>query len=284
MKKTILEFSKVLITPAYAKKLLESNTSNRRLKTRKVAQYAEDMAAGRWKEDTGETIKISKTGRILDGQNRLHAIIKSGIAVYMHIVTNLEEEVFDVIDTGAVRSANDVFKIKDIKYETVLPAIIQFYNQLSNGSKLSDDSRVTNSVLLNQYYENEIFWQNITKQSMSWYLAFAKILPPTYIGGFHAYFYGLNKDKATEFMSQLTTGIGITNPTILVLRNKLIQDKLSNKKILPRIKVAYIIKAWNFFIKNQSVKYLRFDLERDDYPVALSVNSSKDYQIDFNDL
>lgn len=268
----MIEFKKLLVTPSIAKEYLEANKSNRRVKTPLIAQYSNDMANGRWKEDTGELIKIAKSGRILDGQHRLLAVIKSNKSIYFHFAINVPDDVFDVIDTGSSRNATDTFKVQGIKQENSIPSIISMYNLLVNGKKigLQKNHKSTNAMLLEQYYQDEIFWQNIAKTTHTLYLSFAKILTPSMIGGFYAYLSKLNPEKAEEFITQLTTGVNIQNETITFLRNKLMQDKMSPRKMPPTLKMALIIKTWNFFIKDQRVKLLKFDSVRDEFPVAIS--------------
>jgi hypothetical protein len=272
----MINFEKILITPTKAKELLEANTDNRRIKQPVVLKYAKDMIEGRWLEDTGETIKIAKSGRILDGQHRLHAIIKANKAIYCHISNGLDESVFKVIDTGTTRNATDVFKIEGIKNENKLPSIISFFNLLEAGKKhksLHVNEKSTNAMLLEQYYEDENFWQSVSRNAFNWYICFAKILTPAFIGGFYAHFYKLNSDKANLFMVQLTSGINVENETILLLRNKLIADKVSIKKMPQNLKMALFIKTWNSFITGKTIKFLKFDSTREEYPKAIgSVN------------
>ena len=53
-----------LITPAIAEQLLKKNTMNRQQKNNLLIEYERRMICGLWREDTGEAIKISKTGNI----------------------------------------------------------------------------------------------------------------------------------------------------------------------------------------------------------------------------
>src|SRR5215469_10043868 len=100
---TKLQVEQVWITPERAAKLLESNTHNRGDKEKKVNQYAQDMLNGKWRLN-GEAIKISKSGFIADGQNRLMACVKAGVAFETLIVFNVDDEAQEVMDTGAARS------------------------------------------------------------------------------------------------------------------------------------------------------------------------------------
>lgn len=71
-----MDIKKVLIDKDYAAHLLESNTHNRPPNEQAITRYVMDMKDGRWRENTGELIKISKSNTLLDGQNRLIAVMK----------------------------------------------------------------------------------------------------------------------------------------------------------------------------------------------------------------
>ena len=95
------------IGPERAAKLLEANTTNRNVAAYVVDKYARDMAADSWKLN-GQTIKVGKSGRLLDGQHRLHAAVRSGKSFPAIIVSGLEDRVFETFDLGARRSLADI--------------------------------------------------------------------------------------------------------------------------------------------------------------------------------
>lgn len=269
----MITIEKKLITPTLAKELLEQNISNRTPKKPVIARYADDIINDRWKEDTGELIKVSKSGLILDGQHRLMAVVKANKSVYFHVAYNVEDSVFDVIDTGSKRSGIDVFKTKGIQNETVIPSIITFYEMLKDNRKRPGTAgkqglRKTNSELLDIYYSEPQFWANIAKETMRLYKCFSMVLLPSYIGGFYAHLSKLNNELASEFMEQLCTGVGIKCNAIYMLRNRLIEDKISIKKLQQPTKIALTIKAWNLFIKGDDTKKLSYNPIIEDFPKA----------------
>lgn len=99
------------ITPELASEWLKLNTLNRPKKLQKIALYAADMKADHWPR-TGATICFSRSGRLLDGQNRLQALVDSGATVRTLVVWDLDDDIFDVIDGGARRTASDVLVIE----------------------------------------------------------------------------------------------------------------------------------------------------------------------------
>lgn len=267
-----MEIIKQLVTPDFALDLLQSNVSNRRINEYVVTRYSNDMKEGRWKTDTVEVLKVSKSGKLLDGQHRLSAVVKSKTPVFFHIAYGLDDCIFDVLDTGKTRNATDVFKIKGIKNECTIPSIIQTCNFFNAGIKpdgVQKSKRDTNNMLIEQYYEDEEFWQYVAKKTMPWYRSFAKILSQSVLGGLFACLYKINPEKAEDFLNQLTTGIDIKNDTISLLRTKLMQDKMAPRKMPLSMKYALIIKTWNMYIQNKSVKLLKFDTVTEKYPTIL---------------
>lgn len=101
----------VLVTPDLAAKWLTRNIKNRPPKEMKIATYARDMLAGDWRL-TGEAIKFDSDGNLLDGQNRLAAVVRSGCTVPMLVVLGLDPAVQRVMDSGAPRSAADFLHLE----------------------------------------------------------------------------------------------------------------------------------------------------------------------------
>ena len=103
-----------LVTPDRARELLEGNVANRGLRLEAVHAYARDITEGRWMI-TGESVKIDWTGRLIDGQHRLEAIVESGQAVTLLIVTGLDPIVQRVIDVNVRRTAGDALRMLGVE-------------------------------------------------------------------------------------------------------------------------------------------------------------------------
>ena len=91
-----------LITPDIAADILKRNTSNRKISARYVKKYAEEMTSGNWQKNY-EPIVISKTGRLLNGQHRLLAILESGQSVEIYVVRDADDNV-TIFDRGRNRT------------------------------------------------------------------------------------------------------------------------------------------------------------------------------------
>lgn len=268
-----MNLEKKLITPSIAKDLLESNVKNRNVRKNTIARYASEMIKGNWKEDTFELIKISKTGIILDGQHRLLAVIKANTPIYFHIAYGLDDNIFDVLDTGSNRSSADVLHINNVKNSTIIPSIIQLYFRLKkNKTHLGGYNRnetLSNSDILKYYSERPEYFDNLANTTKRLYLKFAKILAPQTIGAMLAYLGDISSVDALEFMEQLCSGENVTNTSIYILRNKLIEDRTSTKKIPLNVKYALIIKVWNNYRKGVNGKHIKFAPEIETMPIAI---------------
>ena len=101
--------------------------------------------------------------------------------------------------------------------------------------------------MLELYYKKPLFWEDIAQKSNQLYVSFAKVLTPQTIGGIYAHLLDINKIDAEIFMNQMCCGDNITNKTILLLRNKLIAEKVAIRKLPISIITALILKSWNHF-------------------------------------
>lgn len=112
------------VTPDLAREWLGRNTRNRRLKLRVIANYTRDMQAGHWRL-TGEAIKFGggADGPLLDGQNRLHAVIRSDTTTRMLVIWGLPDGAQDVMDGGARRTNADQLTLHDVPNASAVASI-----------------------------------------------------------------------------------------------------------------------------------------------------------------
>jgi hypothetical protein len=99
------------ITPTDAHTMLGTNVHNRHVKRSLVLRLANAMRRDDWTLN-GETIKISVTGKLLDGQHRLLAIIESGCTIRTFVVRGLPDETQQTVDIGITRSNADVLALE----------------------------------------------------------------------------------------------------------------------------------------------------------------------------
>lgn len=263
-----MEFKKVKIDAEYARTLLMSNELNRSAKDDLISKYANDMKSGEWKTDTAEPIKISKNGKLIDGQHRLMAIIKSGLEIDLWIAYDLDDDVFDVIDTGKKRTGGDTLKIFNVDNAIKISASIQVYHKLKENLAINRSgfrmTALSNQDILFEYKKNPSKWQTATLKANKWYLSFSKCLTHTEICALYFYLSNISENSADSFFNQLCGVSSIENYSFHSLRKKLISDKISKEsKMTSDVRKSLIIKTWNLFRRGKQVKYLSYDPDAD---------------------
>ena len=98
----------MLVTPELAKKWLEKNTNNRKIRLKVVDSYARDMVNGRWTLNN-DAITFDKDDVLTNGQHRLLAIIKSETSQYMAVMYGIEHNIN--MDRPVNRSVGDNLSI-----------------------------------------------------------------------------------------------------------------------------------------------------------------------------
>lgn len=112
----------VSVGPVQALTWLAKNTGNRPVNSELIKRYAADMKAGRWKT-TYQGVAFDRAGYLLDGQHRLHAIVKADAIVTLAVFRDCDRETFDCIDIGKMRSVADVLAIDDDESARTVAAI-----------------------------------------------------------------------------------------------------------------------------------------------------------------
>jgi hypothetical protein len=120
----------VHIEPVVAKHILVfANTNNRPMGKGWAERLALDVKADQYGL-TGDTLKFSKEGRMLDGQHRLEACARTS-AIITHIVFGLDDEVFDLIDQGSKRTPGHVLKLAGVKDPTIVAGAVRWARIMS---------------------------------------------------------------------------------------------------------------------------------------------------------
>jgi len=257
-----------LITPLVASEMLKKNSKNRSLNDSHCNYLTQQMNSGQWLFD-GQPIRFSNSGTLLDGQHRLNAVVKSGKTIEFLIVTGIESSAFKVMDTGKNRNGADCLSILGVEYSAEVSACARMvinYNK-KRYSNESGSNKVTNTDLLDWYKKNNAiidkirFSENLTKE-------FSRVLSKSYLASLLHLFSEKNVIQAENFIRKMCTGLDLElDSPIYVLRKRLILDKMNKAKLPSSEKMALIIKAWNNYRLNNSVKFLRWNKASEDFPI-----------------
>lgn len=243
----------VKIDPETAAIWLKKNASNRKWRESASRALAAAIKRGEWILN-GEAIKFSKDGYLLDGQHRLHAIIMSGIACQCLVIWGVSAAAFDTMDQGMKRTAGDALYIKGEKDANNLAAIARLYMILKANPESPDLTASYTPRMVEAVVNThpELRFAVHAGQKIN------KISTVSIGGAMWAAFQEKNRTLANEFFDRLADGAGLNKYSpIKVLRDALMVDKVSVRKLQKRDVIAYYIKAWNALRSGKEIRILR---------------------------
>lgn len=262
----MINFSFENITPELATRLLDEHDTaveqgeivNRHRKASAVRRIAADIMAAQWFPQTGETLKFEKNGtgfhgrHLVDGQTRLAACVQAQRPIDVWIASGVEREAFVYIDSGEKRSLKDVLKIKgETEAITLAPALSWLHRWDFSADTLTNRSPVSHAHATKLLEADPA----IRKSA-------ARVRDISLIGrGLSAFLHRIFTKKdpalAEKFIEAIATGqnLSATDP-FYVLRERLIAEKATRRKLRQTDLIALAIKAWNAAREQKTIKRL----------------------------
>lgn len=270
------------ITPEMASILLELNYDNRTINETVVRAYAEAMKEGEFLSGGG-TISVSDSNRLIDGQQRLTAIIRSGKTISLKTEFSQPEKLRAVVDTGRTRTAGDILYMAGYKNGTLLAAMLTMISAY-------DENRITplnipRPVPKRNLEELVRSMQPDIITSCHWGRSAnaLKLGPGGMLGALHFLIsrraVETNRTaRAEDFLNKLKSGVGILQEDEpvhhlrqLLQKNASIKISATNrgqKKHNAATLLALGIKAWNSESQHKGIKSLQIS-NRELFPRVL---------------
>lgn len=267
--------TKVLIGPTEAAYLISRNAENNRgLKPTAIGRYMRDMQAvpTRWRDETGETIKITSDGVMIDGQQRMHAVLRSGTEHHFDVAWNVPDDRILVIDGGSTRTIGDDFKFYEVKDRNVSTGLVRWVVQWENGNFMNfSRGAPSRSHIRQRYLADPQLFDAATAFGRACYQRL-RVSPQAAAMGYWL-FATIDQAGAEKFFDSLISGIDLDQPTnspVLNVRNRLIS---SSARSLNRIEqLVLLIRAWNQWRRGEVstsgrvVVSTRVPLSNDNFP------------------
>jgi len=255
-----MQFEIRTITPADAKLLLASNAGNRRLNQTHVAFFEAQLKRNEM-QLTHQGIAISSSGRLLDGQHRLTAIVNTGISSDMLVVTGMADESFSVLDTGSTRSAGDVLSITGAENTTTAAAAIRLFILYDNAPHMYWSGHliaklISSFAIKNEYDSNQLSWAKACNIGSS--NALAKVIIPgpsaclAYLAIKNANY---SFDYVNRFFAKLRAGSDLSaGDPILAYRNRILTMQTGS---WGQTRLADYIKLFNAYSCGKKLKIFK---------------------------
>lgn len=246
------------VTPSMAQTLLKTNTSNRSVRKNRVKNYATQMRRGQW-QLTGDPIRISRTGRLLDGQHRLLAIIEADTAIETIVIEGLADETFTVIDSGLARTPSDALAFAGVGSASHIAPVVRIVIGVENELNIYNSeamSLVTRQDIVD-YVENN-------NDVLRWAISIATRLDSAVDGIRTAWgTFAVLASTATsvtqveEFMNGVCDGVGlVSGDPRLALRNWLARQRQWHSNST-KDNVATFIRVYNAYLNNKPMTVIR---------------------------
>ncbi|MFD3336106.1 hypothetical protein ACFWV1_26180 [Streptomyces sp. NPDC058700] len=234
----------ITITPHLATELLKRNTRNRSLRDRAVGDYARDMTAGNWVIN-GEAIKLATNGDVLDGQHRLHAIVKANLSTDMFVVIGLDPETQETMDSGRKRSTGDALSLRSEENALSLAAITRRVWAWQQGDRRFKGryTPTTAEVLTLLAKHPEI--RRSTEIAARTRSSFPHI-PQSVVGTAHFLFNAIDPGECAWFFQRLADGaeLPLGHP-ILALRTRVTSERRDGDRMAEDRYLSYLVRTWN---------------------------------------
>ena len=241
------------VSPDLAKYYLSKNTANRTVSKRHVIGLANQMKNGLWLL-THQAICFDIAGNLIDGQHRLHAIVKANMVIKMMVVTGADNQTFTVLDTGKNRNAADVLSIENVRNYTQVAACIRLWYKLRNGwfhDSGESALNATNQQVLTFYNERPDFWQNIIHETQKLYKSSLQLVTMQYISGIFAHWADNNQD-VTFIKAVFENDDTVINAR--GLHKMLLNYKLKKRNVSLNETLRLFFKYHSYFMDGRSVK------------------------------
>jgi len=245
-------FQNVLITPEVASDMLSRNANNRPLTNSLVGFYAKQMMSGNW-QSNGETIKISRSNNLLDGQHRLSAIVKYGKPVLISVAFDVDDDSFKTIDTGKKRVAAQIVAMSGFLNASAVAAGARWINAIKNRTGTSPGSVSSQEIL--DLIEKHPFIKHYASLMKNSKLLISSLSIAVFALAAEKY----GQEKIDSFVLNFRNGANLSkNMPIYELRERLIAAQSKQMRLTPVAVAAMTVKAVKAYCENKLIKSLRY--------------------------
>lgn len=244
----------ITLTPVLAQLLLDHNPVNRKIAKQNAADLRNDISEGRY-EYNGESISVSKTLKLLNGQHRCMQVVATGISVETVIAFGAEDKARFTIDIGKPKSVSDFLGMKERLYSSILGAATNYHLQWRLAGAIvygGGNNRPTKTMIVAAADELKGIDASVefTVRSMKTVRAHAVLAFCHYV-----FWKRSSRESADHFIGKLIDGNDLRKgDPILYCRNRLQEMK---RGITAGQRAELIFKCWNAHRRGTAVDHCK---------------------------
>lgn len=259
----------ITITPERGEALLGINTSNRKLgKNNQVPSLIDAMVNGYWDENVSK-INIALDNTLSDGQNRIYAGMTSQTTFRCLVTYGVSKEAQRVTDRRGHRTLNNDLAISGFTsahHNAALSRVMYLTKERGADAKsILAKGQLATSIsdihLYDYFVENQEYIMEMQKRVAKIYMSLRDLeISQSILNILVPAFDEVNVEDANCFWGSLSRGVFASeNDPIMLLRMKLSTNAHKKAvKIPTTVVAALIIKAWNFYMRGETPKLLKF--------------------------
>lgn len=192
------------VTPEKAGDWLEKNNNgNRDLKKGEVELLRRQIEENRY-EPTHQGIGFYEDGTLADGQHRLHAIVASGVGIWINVTTGMKRSAVHKIDRGIGRTSLDSLHFLGVKSDNRRVAVCLCMINQFEAEKFGRERWSTRKRTSEEFSDYYARFLDAIEFSVG-FAAAAKSPAPLKAAVATAW-YGEDRERLTEFMQVMDTG------------------------------------------------------------------------------
>ncbi|KPC78711.1 hypothetical protein ADK82_28500 [Streptomyces sp. NRRL S-4] len=249
------------VPPELAAEWLTHNTGNRPLSKGTVQQLAAQIERGEW-QLTHQGIAFDEDDVLIDGQHRLAAIVKAGVAVPLTVTHGVPRTAFTVMDTGRKRTGRDTLALAGEANANYLAAALRglhLYLNAPNSAWSGGSSVTSNDQLLSLLGKHPAMRDAVTHG-----LAFNRgcriTITAATIGWYLTTEARPDVDQSPWWDGVVSGAMLEVGDPRLTLRNtmlKMANGDTGRRRDDSREHLLYYLKSWNAWLEGRSMKLLR---------------------------
>jgi hypothetical protein len=251
----------VRIHPDLARYLLTYNhPQNRPKKPTAIARYVRDLVAGAW-AFTPESIVFSISPHLEDGQNRLHAIIESGVTVWMMVDFGWPADLIEVINRASARTNADAFAVNGVSNRMGAAAAIGIadkYRSTFDTPVRWTQRILTSSEALDIYRRDPMGWGDAATAGARIYASVQGLGNATWIAAYYLISEAAGRGTADKFFAEVIDETGEAGSATRRLKSHYLRRKVSDTASGDsREPMENIVRAFNAWAADKPVGFVR---------------------------
>lgn len=128
-----------VVTPERARRYLECSPDNSRSNAGRRQEMTRMIGGGQWGFN-GDTVKFSTDGTLIDGGERLRAVVDAGRAVHLLVVRGLEPDAEVTVDQQSIRTLVTTMHLRDIDFPSYMAGAVTWMHRYREGRMYSGTS------------------------------------------------------------------------------------------------------------------------------------------------